>query len=178
VPADFVEERRKAALKVYEAEPIPTWRRSGFWTTTLRGLDLDALEPKRYEEGLPQLDLGDDQHSALIVQRGANVVHTDVVDDRLTVMPLEQAVVEHEDLVREYFGKRLPHDEDKFAAGSAAFWTGGVFVHVPKNVQIADPIQIAWVIDEAGTAQWAHTLVVVEEQAEVKIREFFEAPDF
>ena len=23
--------------------------------------------------------------------------------------------------LREYFGKRLPHDEDKFAAGSAAF---------------------------------------------------------
>ena len=36
---------------------MPTWRRSGFWTTSLRGLDLDALEPKRYEpvEELPQI---------------------------------------------------------------------------------------------------------------------------
>ena len=41
--------RRKAALEVYEREPVPTWRRSGFWTTTLRKLDLDALEPRRYE---------------------------------------------------------------------------------------------------------------------------------
>jgi Fe-S cluster assembly protein SufD len=178
VPASWLEDRRKAALKAYEAEPVPTWRRSGFWTTSLRGLDLDALEPKRYEEGLPALDLGDDEHSALIVQRGASVVHTDVVDDRLIVMPLEQAVEEHEELVREYLGKRLPHDENKFAAGTAAFWTGGVFVHVPANVQIEHPIQIAWVIDEPGTAQWAHTLVVVGEHAEVKIREFFEAPDF
>ena len=76
MPASFVDERRKAALQTYEAEPVPTWRRSGFWTTSLRGLDLDALEPKRYDAGLPELDLGDDQHSALIVQRGANVVHT------------------------------------------------------------------------------------------------------
>ena len=45
----FVAERRKAALEAYEAEPVPTWRRSGFWTTSLRGLDLDALEPKRYD---------------------------------------------------------------------------------------------------------------------------------
>ena len=53
---EFVEDRRRAALEVYEAQETPTWRRSGFWTTTLRGLDLDALEPRRYEPGLPQLD--------------------------------------------------------------------------------------------------------------------------
>jgi FeS assembly protein SufD len=176
--AHAIAARRKAALEVYEAEPIPTWRRSGFWTTSLRGLDLDALEPKRYDAGLPELDLGDEQHSALIVQRGANVVHTDVSDDQLVVMPLEQAVEEHADLVGEYFAKRLPHDEDKFAAGTAAFWSGGVFVHVPNNARIEQPLQIVWVIDEPGTAQWAHTLVVVGEHAEVKIREFFLAPDF
>ena len=34
----FVEDRRAAALEVYEREPVPTWRRSGFWTTTLRDL--------------------------------------------------------------------------------------------------------------------------------------------
>ncbi len=51
--ADLVAERRRAALEAYESEPVPTWRRSGFWTTSLRGLDLDALEPKRYEPGLP-----------------------------------------------------------------------------------------------------------------------------
>ena len=178
MPADAIAARRKAALEVYEAEPIPTWRRSGFWTTSLRGLDLDALEPKRYDPGLPELDLGDEEHSALIVQHGANVVHTDVSDEQLIVMPLEQAVEEHGELVSEYFAKRLPHDEDKFAAGTAAFWSGGVFVHVPKNVQIEKPLQIVWLIDEPGTAQWAHTLVVVGEQSEVKIREFFLAPDF
>ena len=113
---------------------MPTWRRSGFWTTTLRGLDLDALEPKRYEPGTARAShLGDEEHAALIVQRGASVVHTDVSDDRIIVMPLEQAVEEHADLVREYFGKRLPYDEGKFAAGTAAFWTGGVFVHVPDE---------------------------------------------
>ena len=49
MPPDFVEARRKAGLAAYEAEEVPTWRRSGFWTTSLRNLDLDALEPRRYE---------------------------------------------------------------------------------------------------------------------------------
>ena len=122
--------------------------------------------------------LGDEEHAALIVQRGASVVHTDVSDDRIIVMPLEQAVEEHPDLVEEWFAKRLPHDEGKFPAGNAAFWTGGVFVHVPQNVQIEKPIQAVWLIDEPGTVQWAHTLVVVGEHAECKIREYFLAPDF
>src|SRR5262249_6273272 len=37
---------REAARRVYETSELPTWRRSGFWTTTLRGLDLDALEAR------------------------------------------------------------------------------------------------------------------------------------
>ena len=67
-----------------------------------------------------QEHLGDEEHAALIVQRGASVVHTDVTDDRITVMPLEQAVEEHPDLVEPWFAKRLPHDEGKFPAGNAA----------------------------------------------------------
>ena len=177
----FVEDRRKAALAAYEAEDVPTWRRSGFWTTSLRNLDVDALEPRRYEDydsAVVKEHLGSEEHAALIVQRGASVVHTDVSDDRITVMPLEQAVEEHPELVEEWFAKRLPHDEGKFPAGNAAFWTGGVFVHVPKGVQIEKPIQAVWLIDEPGTVQWAHTLVVVGEHAECKIREYFLAPDF
>ena len=181
MPPSFVEDRRKAALAVYEAEEVPTWRRSGFWTTSLRNLDVDALEPRRYEDldsAIVDEHLGGEEHAALIVQRGAGVVHTDVSDDRIIVMPLEQAIEEHPDLVEPWFAKRLPHDEGKFPAGNAAFWTGGVFVHVPPNVQIEKPIQAVWLIDEPGTVQWAHTLVVVGEHAECKIREYFLAPDF
>ena len=35
---------REAALKVYESSELPVWRRSGFWSTSLQSLDLDALE--------------------------------------------------------------------------------------------------------------------------------------
>ena len=45
-------------------------------------------------------------------------------------------------------------------------------------MRLEKPIQAVWLIDEPGTAQWAHTLVVVGEHAECKIREYFLAPDF
>ena len=58
----------------------------------------------------------------------------------------------------------------------AAFWTGGAFVYVPKDVQVERPIQIVYLIDEPGTAQYAHTLAVVGEHAECSIREYCLAP--
>jgi Fe-S cluster assembly scaffold protein SufB len=179
----FVEERRKAALEVFEREPLPHWRRSGFWTTSLRKLELDTLEPRRYEESaelseLVREHLGDEEHAGLIVQRGASTVFTHVSDPDLILMPLEQAVEEHPELVEPYFGRRLPFDEGKFPAGTAAFWSGGVFCHVPKNKRIEKPIQVVWLIDEPETVQWAHTLAVVGEHAECKLREYCLAPNF
>src|SRR5215218_6417042 len=115
VPPEFVEDRRKAALEVFERERLPRWRRSGFWTTDVRKLRLDELEPRRYEplDELPQIvkdHVVDEEHAGLLVQRGANVVYTHVSDERLVLTSLEQAVEEHPELVEEYFAKRLPYD--------------------------------------------------------------------
>jgi Fe-S cluster assembly protein SufD len=186
VPAPFVEERRRAALEVFEREPLPHWRRSGFWTTDVRKLRLDELEPRRYEplDELPEIvqeHLKDDEeHAGLLVQRGASVVYThldpEAAAQGVRVMPLEQAVEEHLELVEPYFCKRLPADEGKFPAASAAFWTGGAFLHVPKNVRLEKPIQVIWLIDEPGTAQYAHTLAVIGEFAECSVREYHLAP--
>jgi Fe-S cluster assembly protein SufD len=42
---------REAALKVYEHSELPVWRRSGFWTTSFEGLDLDALQVRHHAPG-------------------------------------------------------------------------------------------------------------------------------
>jgi Fe-S cluster assembly protein SufD len=184
----WLDEARAEALAAYEAEPVPTWRRSGFWTTSLRRLELDALEARRYEpvDELPPIVLdalrGDEEGSdpdalgALIVQRGASTIHTllapELAEQGVIVCPLEQAVAEHPELVREHYMGRLSHEEGKFAAAAAAFWTGGAFIHVPANLKLELPIQTVYLIDEPGVAQYAHTLAVVGEQSECAIREY------
>jgi Fe-S cluster assembly protein SufD len=190
VPPSFLEEQRKAALEVYEREPVPTWRRSGFWTTTLRHLRLDELEPRHYDpvdsfEELPSvvLDALDSEELAgLVVQRGASTIYTTLDDslaeDGVILTSLERAAEEHPDLVEQWYMKRLSYDEGKFPAASAALWTGGAFLHVPKNLKIENPIQVVYVIDEPGTAQYAHTLGIVGEFSEAYLREYCLAPDF
>ena len=181
MPPSWLEDARKQALEAYEREPVPTWRRSGFWTTTLRKLDLDSLEPRHHEPaaGLPDLvreDIGDAPLAGLVVQRGASTIHCELdpalAGQGVIVSSLEQAAEEHPELVREWYMRRLSHEEGKFPAASAAFWTGGAFVYVPKEVHIEQPIQVVYLIDEPGTAQYAHTLAVVGEHAECMIREY------
>jgi len=190
MPASFVEDRRRQALEIYDREPLPTWRRSGFWTTSLRQLRLDELAPRHHEsvssrEDLPAIvaaALGDDDLAAVIVQRGASTVFSwidpAIADAGVTFCSLENAVERHPELVEPWYMRRLSHDEGKFAAATAAFWTGGAFLHVPAGVRVEQPIQIVYLIDEPGSAQYAHTLAVVGEQADCRLREYCLAPDF
>lgn len=192
----FVEERRRAALEVYEREPVPTWRRSSFWTTQLRELELGELEPRRYGpvESLDELPEvvgealrdaegeGREPLAGLVVQRGASTVYSEadpeLAAQGVVVSSLERAVEEHPELVERWYMKRLSERDGKFAAATAAFWTGGAFLYVPPGVKVERPLQVVYLIDEPGTAQYAHTLGVVGELAECRVREFCLAPDF
>jgi Fe-S cluster assembly scaffold protein SufB len=181
------EELRAAALEAYERLDLPSWRRSGFWTTSLRDLDLDALEPRHHEpgSGIPDVvtdALQGEELAGLVVQRGASVVHSEL-DPELEKQgvifgSLEDATARHPELVAEHFMARLTYDRDKLQAAAAAFWSGGAFLYVPDGVVVEKPFQIAYVIDEAGTAQYAHTLAVGGVNSDFRLREYDIAGDF
>ncbi|MCA8989654.1 MAG: Fe-S cluster assembly protein SufD [Planctomycetaceae bacterium] len=86
--------------------------------------------------------------------------------------PLERAVNEHGDLVREHFMTRAVRpDSDRFAAWHAAFWTGGVFLYVPRNVELDVPLHSLIGLSANGAADLSHTLVVLEEGARATLLE-------
>lgn len=180
---------RKAALEVFEQTELPTWRRGGFWTTTLRDLKFDELATREYpavasRDELPQVvrdTIGDEQYAGLIVQRGGSVIYTEIADDLpegVIACTLEQAFAEHGELAAKYYAKRIGHDEGKFTAANAALWTGGAFFYVPANTEIEKPFQVVNVIDEPGVAQYGRTLAIVDTSGKAAFREYNLAPDF
>ncbi len=186
-PSEIADDR-KAALAAYESAPVPTWRRSGFWTTTLRDLDLDALSPREYptvtsRDELPQVvrdAVGDEQYAGLIVQRGASVIYSETAADNpdgVIACTLEQAFADHAELTAKYYGKRVGAEDGKFAAANAAMWTGGAFFYVPPDTSVEKPFQVVNVIDEPGVAQYGRLLAVVETSGRAIFREFDLAPD-
>jgi Fe-S cluster assembly protein SufD len=191
-----LEQLREAALRSYETSELPVWRRSGFWTTTLQTLDLDALET--YPLGLvagadggtgqneiPEVvtrTLPDRPHAGRLVQSAGSVVHVELdpalAERGVILCSLEQAFQDHRELAERWYSKRLTIDRHKLEAGNAAFWTGGAFLHVPKGVVVEDPFEIVYAIDGPGVAQYARTLVIGGESSEFKLHEYDLAEDF
>ena len=171
-------ELREAARRAYEAAALPAWRRSGFWTTSLRDLDLEGLAP-RPGAGVPGFvrdALGDQPLAGRVVQAGSDVVEVELDPDLaqrgVILCSLEEGLERHADLAHPYFMRRLTYQRDKFEAAAAAFWTGGAFLYVPPDVVVERPFQLVYAIDQAGTAQYAHTLAVGGANSQFSLREY------
>ncbi|MGE7623129.1 Fe-S cluster assembly protein SufD [Viridibacillus sp. NPDC096237] len=75
---------------------------------------------------------------------------------------------EHSDLVKKYYmTEGVKADAHKLAALHAALVNGGVFVYVPKNVVIEEPLQVVFLHDNAEASLFNHVLVVAEANSSV-----------
>ena len=178
-------ELREAALRVFESSELPVWRRSGFWTTSLQTLDLDSLETSVQESGVPEVvtrTLPDRPRAGRIVQSAGAVVSVELdpalAEQGVILCSLEQAFERHRELVAPWYSKRLPIDRHKLEAANAAFWTGGVFLHVPAGLQIEQPFEIVYAIDRPGIAQYGRTLVLGGPTSEFRVHEYDLAEEF
>lgn len=76
------------------------------------------------------------------------------------------ALKEHSELVKQYYMvDAVSVNEHKLTALHAALMNGGVFVYVPKNVQIDEPIQTLFWQENDDKALFNHVLIVAEENA-------------
>ncbi|MEI4770563.1 Fe-S cluster assembly protein SufD [Psychrobacillus sp. FJAT-51614] len=78
------------------------------------------------------------------------------------------AIRENSDLVQKYFmtdGVKV--NEHKLTALHAALLNGGVFVYVPKNVVVEEPIQVIYLHDDNTASLFNHTLLVADENSVV-----------
>jgi Fe-S cluster assembly protein SufD len=176
---------REAALQVYETSELPVWRRSGFWSTSLQDLDLDALQTSVSENGVPDVvthTLPDRPRAGRIVQSAGAIVQleldAELAAKGVILCSLEQAFEQHRELVSQWYSKRVPIDRHKLEAANAAFWTGGAFLYVPAGVVVEAPFEIVYAIDRAGVAQYGRTLVLGGPTSDFRVQEYDLAEDF
>ena len=81
-------------------------------------------------------------------------------------------------MVKEYFMHLVPPSDHKFAALHGAVWSGGSFVYVPKNVKVKIPLQSYFRLNAAGAGQFEHTLIIVDEGADLHFIKGCSAPKY
>lgn len=106
-------------------------------------------------------------------------VKDEVSEQGVVYTDMESALKgEYADMVREYFMHLVPPADHKFAALHGAVWSGGSFVYVPKGVKVKIPLQSYFRLNAAGAGQFEHTLIIVDEGADLHFIEGCSAPKY
>jgi len=93
----------------------------------------------------------------------------DLEEKGVVFLDMDEAVQKYPELVKEYFMTTcVPIALHKFSALHAAVWSGGTFIYVPKNVKVDFPLQAYFRMNAKKGGQFEHTLIIVDEGAEVQ----------
>lgn len=171
-PAWLADERR-AALRSYQAQPLPQPRDEQWRYTQLERFALDGLAIA----GAPndgtvseriRMRITDSDAEGVLVHKGNQVIHRDskITEAGVLFTDLRSALREHEALVREHLYTVVNAPQSKYAALNAALWENGTFVYVPKGVEVALPLG-AFTTADAGGIGLGRTLLVVDSNAKL-----------
>src|ERR671920_472071 len=176
----WLTEKRLEAWRAFEKTPMPTLRDEAWRYTDISDVRIEDFVPyapspdASSEQDLPDavqaLIREGEENSAVLVQHNSESTYTRVDEELLqkgvVFTDLHTALIEHEDLIKERLFGLVPVDYDKFAALSAAVFSGGSFLYVPREVEVEVPIQSYRWLDVIGSIM-PRTLVIVEENASV-----------
>ena len=82
------------------------------------------------------------------------------------------------ELFKEYFGKIVSYNDNKYAALNSAVWSGGSFIYVPKGVKLEKPVQSYFRINSERMGQFERTLIIVDDDADIHYVEGCTAPQY
>jgi Fe-S cluster assembly protein SufB len=100
----------------------------------------------------------------------------DLTKQGVIFIDTDTAVREQPELMKKFFGKVIPPEDNKFAALNSAVWSGGSFIYVPPNVKVDLPLQAYFRINAENIGQFERTLIIADEGSEVHYIEGCTAP--
>ena len=184
---------RLEALDIFYQKPLPKWGGD------LTGIDFNNIiyyvKPsdrqennwedvpdeirKTYDKlGIPEAEKK--YLSGVKAQYESEVIYgsleKNLADQGVIFLSTDEALKQHPDLVKEYFGTIIPSADNKFAALNTAVWSGGSFIYVPKGVKIEFPLQAYFRINSENMGQFERTLIICDEGSDIHYVEGCTAP--
>ncbi len=133
---DWFVQKRLDALKMIDNLPLPEVQRFDFHNWKMMP-DVETIIPTK-------------------VSANKNIVLTDIFE----------AINKYPDLIKDYYMKKVVKtDENKFTAYHTAAMNNGIFLYVPKNTVVEEPIEIN-LVQDSKTPFVSHILIVAEENTQ------------
>jgi len=195
--APWILEFRLNALKKFLSMPMPT-----HWATKdLENIDFSKIryylasgqKPKRTWDEVPddikktfeRLGIPEQERKFLAgveAQFDSEAAYSNIKDivakQGVIFANSTEALREHPEIFKKFFGKVIPTGDNKFSALNSAVFSGGSFIYVPKGVKVAQPLQAYFRINAENFGQFERTLIIADEGSEVVYMEGCTAPKF
>src|SRR5512141_198132 len=186
---------RLRALEIFEKKPLPKW---GGTLNDITFNDIyyfrratDKSErswdevPDQIKKTFGRLGIPEAEKKFLAgvgAQYETEVVYHNIQESLrkqgVIFLGMDQALAEHPDLVKKYFGTVIPAADNKFAALNSAVWSGGSFIYVPPGGHVDMPLQAYFRINARNMGQFERTLIIADEGSYVHYVEGCTAPTY
>lgn len=93
--------------------------------------------------------------------------HNQVIDDGIIFTSTDDALQKYPELFNKYFNNLVKYTENKYTALNNAVWSGGSFIYIPKGVKVDKPLQSYFRIESESLGQFEHTIIIVDDDAEL-----------
>ena len=192
---DWMRQFRLKSLEVYNSLKVPDWG------PDITDLNMDNIVtyvrpntgmsakwsevPEDIKNTFERLGIPEAERKSLAgvgAQYDSELVYHNVKEEVLAqgviYTDMESALRDNEEKVRTHFMKLVPPTDHKFAALHGAVWSGGSFVYVPPGVKVEIPLQSYFRLNAPGAGQFEHTLIIVDEGADLHFIEGCSAPKY
>ncbi|RAN51185.1 Fe-S cluster assembly protein SufD [Dolosigranulum pigrum] len=168
---DWMLNKRLDALELADelAEPVIERLRYNRWPLW----DVPVLDA---EDGVTDIDVDEyvdtPSRAMRVVQAGNQSVREQVpahlAKQGVIFTDIRTALIDHPEKVKEAYQTAVQSDRDKAAAFNAAFMNSGVFLYIPKNVVIEDPVEAIFIQDALrADAYVKHVIIYADVNAQV-----------
>ena len=177
-------EQQRAAWEKFEAFPFPNRKDQPWRFSSVDALDLSPYAQSSRltqsdRDGILDRSVGLEAVAGRLIFADDQLLRRDPLPETLLqrgvlLMPLERALLEHEDLFRKHFmAQPAALGSAKFAALHEAFVSSGTFIYVPRGVEVELPIEIFHWLHGENAAVFPHTLLLADELSKVTVLEHF-----
>ena len=194
---EWMRQFRLKSLEIYNSIQIPEWG------PPIDGLNMEDIAtyvrpktkmhaewdevPDEIKDTFERLGIPQAERESLAgvgAQYDSELVYHNVKDEvaalGVVYSDLESAMHDekHAERIRSHFMKLVPPTDHKFAALHGAVWSGGSYVYVPPGVSVEIPLQSYFRLNAPGAGQFEHTLIIVDEGADLHFIEGCSAPKY
>jgi len=189
-------DKRLKGLELFQKTSLPTWG------PDLSQLNFDQIVfyvdpntketnnwaevPEEIKRTFDRLGIPEAEKNSLAgvgAQYDSSVVYHSIqkilTDKGVIFENMDVAVQKYSELVKKHFMTScIPINDHKFIMLHAAVWSGGTFIYIPKGVKVELPLQAYFRMNEQKGGQFEHTLIIIEEGAELHYIEGCSSPRY